>query len=467
MRAERGKHRGRAPRSLRRVVAPAAIPLIVLLLGLAAYRQSYVVYQTDSPVHSDGEGYYAYIPAYLVEHDPSFTTLVDTHILQSYARAQFPPSTFGFSPEPGGKYLDKYGVGTALLVVPFWATGHGIALLTGANANGYSGPEVFAAGTAALGYASLALLALWFTLRRWFRDATVALTLVAITFGTSLFHYVTWDSLFSHAFSFFAVAMLLLTSVRFFERPSSLPRALLVGAFIGLLADIRITNAVVVAALPLLGVGSLAALRNRLALLQKHRLKAAAILGAAALVFVPQVLTWYVATGRLFVRTYPGESFNFLHPHMIESLFWLQPHGLLPYAPVMVFAFLGLIWAWFKRRDIAIPVTVAFLPFWYLVSAWYDWSYADAFGHRGFIDILPILAVPMAFFFGALPRRWMRAATAAIATVMSAATMMLMLAYWQYRIPGDGFSWSGFVLVFRHPLRLLRAPPVPPWFLVQ
>jgi hypothetical protein len=436
----------------------AVVPPLILLLGLLAYRDVYTKFRTDTPVHSDAEGYYAYIPAYILDHDPGFNTLIRNHVLTAYTNVpHFSPTWFGFSQQPSGRWLDKYGVGEALLVLPFFAVGHAIAVAEGANANGYSGPEVFAAGSAAVVYVALALCVLRSVLRRWFPDWAVAVTLVAITLGTSLFNYAAYDPLFNHAYSFFAVALLILTALRWYERPQSWPRVLAVGAVAGLIADIRLTNAVVLIAIPLLAVGSLAAFRGRLALFRRHYLRVLAGLGTAVAVFLPQSLTWYLSTGHWLVRAYPGESFDFVHPHLIESLLWLQPQGLLPYAPVLALAFAGLVLTWIRRRDIAAPVTAAFVLFWYVLSAWYDWSYSDGFGHRGFIDVLPLLAVPLAYFFASLRWRSLRLTGVTLAGAMTAGTVVLMIAYWQYRIGGVGITWNGYVGIFRNPALLFHA----------
>jgi hypothetical protein len=79
---------------------------------------------------------------------------------------------------------------------------------------------------------------------------------VVVTFGAGVFHYVTYNSIFSHAFSFFAASTMLLCAVRWYECPS-LCSALLFG---------------------------------------------------------------YFAAHHLFARPYPGESFYFAHPHLIGSL---------------------------------------------------------------------------------------------------------------------------------------------------
>ena len=94
-------------------------------------------------------------------------------------------------------------------------------------------------------------------------------TLLALTFGTNLFHYLTFDAVYSHAFSFAAVAFVLWSSVRLVEQPTR-ARALLLGLGIGLVATIRPTNLVVCLFPLLLGVCSWADARARMRALLTH-----------------------------------------------------------------------------------------------------------------------------------------------------------------------------------------------------
>jgi hypothetical protein len=442
----------------------AAIPWLILILGLIAYHQVYTVYRFDTPVHGDGEGYYAYIPAYLLHGDPSFSTLIRDHIIPMYASlGHQPPSQFGLTLQATGNWLDRYGIGVAVLLLPFFAIGHLIAVVGGSTPDGYSLPETFAAGTAAIVYTTAGLLILRPVLRRWFPGWAIAVTLVAIVFGTSLFDFTTWDSVTSHAFSFFAVSLALLLALRWYDR-STMWRAAAVGVVAGLVIDLRLTDIVLLAALPLLGVGSRAALRDRVRLFSERWTHLLAVLACMVVVFIPQSITWYIATGHWLVNSYSGESFDFLHPRLIESLFWFNPHGLLPYAPVLVLAFIGLGVAWARRRDIALPVTVAFVPLWYTIASWYDWSYAASFGHRGFIDILPLLALPMAYLLSLMRTRVLRLAAICGVGILTAVTCALMLAYWQYKISGGGIDAGGYFALLRHPHRLFGPPDFPSWF---
>jgi hypothetical protein len=438
--------------SVRAVRVRKLVPLAVFVVGLVAYFLIYhyqLGYAKQSPVRSDGEGYYAYLPSYLLNGDISFKSIINGQLLQS--RTHFPPSEFGFSLQPTGRWLDKYPVGEAILLLPFFLIGHVIAVLAGIAANGYSKPELYAVGAAGLVYTCLGLSALGAVLRRWFSDWVTAATLVIVTFGTSVFSYATYDSIFSHAFSFFAVSVMLLCAVRWYECPSSALRALLFGLTIGTVVAIRLTDAVLVLAALLLGVGSRQAAQERLLLFRRNTTRVAVVAAAAIAVLVPQVITWYFASHHLFVRPYPGESFYFADPHLIGSLFSFKPHGLLPYAPVLAFAFAGLLVSWHSRRDLAIPVTLAFLPFWYLVASWWDWSFTAGFGDRAFNDIVPILAIPLAFALARISRPRTRVLAGVVCAVLVAVTCVQMVNYWLARVHGAGIDPSGFfrILLFR------------------
>jgi hypothetical protein len=428
------------------------IPLAVFAVGLVAYYLVYhyhVGYAKQSPVRSDGEGYYAYLPAYLLYRDYSFWALINGHL--SPSRTGLPPSVFGFSLQPTGHWLDKYPVGEAILLLPFFLVGHVVALLAGVRADGYSNPELYAVGVAGLVYTVLGLSALGAALRRWFSDWVVAATLVVVTFGTSVFHYATFDSIFSHAFSFFAVSVMLLCALRWYECPRSLLRALLLGLAVGAVVAIRLTDVVLIPAVLLLGVGSPAAVRQRLLLFRRHVTGVGVAVVAAAAVLVPQVITWYLATHHLLVRPYPGESFYFSHPQLIGSLLSFRPHGLLPYAPVLAVALVGLVATWRWRRDLAVPVTLAFLPFWYLVASWWDWSFTAGFGDRAFNDVVPFLAIPLAFVFAMASGLRTRVLVGGVCVVLVAVTCVQMVNYWLGRLPAAGIDPSGFfrILLFR------------------
>ncbi|MBV9099436.1 MAG: hypothetical protein JOZ46_02965 [Candidatus Dormibacteraeota bacterium] len=430
----------------------------ILLGGLGLYALVYIVARSHMPIDADGQGYYAYLPAYLVDHDLTFNTVIRQHILPTYAAAHLPAQQFGFSLQPTGAWLDKYGVGVAVLLLPFFLAGHGLALALGLHADGYTRIETLVSGAAAVVYVALGLWCLRAVLRRWFSSGVTAIVLVLFTLGTGVVNYFAWAPAFSHDFTVFAVSAMLLTALRWYERPSSWWRAALLGLAMGAVVAIRLTNVVLLAAVPLLLMGGPAAVRVRAALIARHAAQAGVAVTCALLCLLPQVATWYVATGHLITRPYPGESFDFAHPRLLESLVWLQPHGLLPYYPVMALAIAGLCVAWVRRRDLALPVTLTLLLFWYVSSSWWDWSFSDGFGDRAYIDVVPLAALPAALLLQSLGNRVVRRGVVAAGGVLAVVTCVLLLAYWQRALPQDGIDAAGYLHVLTHPQQLLHAP---------
>ena len=124
-------------------------------------------------------------------------------------------------------------------------------------------------------------------------------TLLALLFGTSLFHYATFDSVWSHAFSF-ALCAALLERLDAWQ-PGRTRDEVVIGALAGLLILVRHTNILV----PLCFV---AAVRSR-------RL-ALTTMGIAALAVLPQLWLYHRATGHWLVSSYGQLGFTFASPHL-------------------------------------------------------------------------------------------------------------------------------------------------------
>ncbi len=124
-----------------------------------------------------------------------------------------------------------------------------------------------AAGLAGLAWVVAGLAVLRRLLRQSFSDRITAATLVVILLGTNLYHYATFDSGYSHAYSFFLCAALMLLTARWHHTPTARTSTLL-GLVAGLIVLVRHTNIVFLALFLLYGAGSRAGLT---AILQRFR----------------------------------------------------------------------------------------------------------------------------------------------------------------------------------------------------
>lgn len=410
--------------------------MMIAILALLGYARLNKPSLPPQVVKGDGEGYYAYLSGYLLDRDPSFRTLVrrrfTTDELVGLSGLSYQPRT--------GRYLDKYSPGQALLTLPFFAVGHAVATIRGERADGYSRSEELSSGLAAIAWAVAGLAAVRRVLLRWFSDPVTAVVLACVSLGTGLFHYMAYDSSYSHAFSFSAVCFTSLAVIRWIERPGSRRRAVEVGLAAGLVACVRPANIVAIGPMVLFGVVSGPTLRARALLLGRHWHQV--LLGAAAAspFVLANLLVWRIATGRLLFFSYRAdEGFSFLHPQW-GVLFSFRPHGLLPYAPVLVLALLGMAALWCRARWWFWPAALSFLLETYLLASWRAWPLGDGFGHRGYVDIVGVLAVPMAALLAAVWRSRWRWAVGGLAAVATVSTMLGALAYWQNRLPHDGAS---------------------------
>ncbi len=431
---------------------PRLTVLIIVVSGIVSYIAIYPHFLNPKVypiVRSDGAGYYSYLPAYLVQHDPTFRTFVAQDL-----RGQTEYET-GFAKNARtGNYLQRYPVGEAVMMAPFFIVGHGLAKATGEYDNGYSNIEQRAAGVAALVYMILGLLILATSLRRYSGSLVVSATLVSIVFGTSLFHYSTFDSTFSHAFSFFLLAALIELVHRWYEWPKSLKLTLGLGVIMGLILLVRQSNAVFLLLVPLFAISKFADVPARASFLWRRRLQISVMAGSVAIVLAPQLLIWHEATGRWFVNSYAGSGgfFEFTRPQILKTLFSFDPHGLFPWAPVLLLASVGLCLMWRYARALAVPFALVLVLNAYMISSWSNWYYGGGYGQRAFVDSLPMMAFPLAAVYSWVRSVVARVAVAVVVVICCGLTTVQMVHYWQLKIPFGGASWHQYLHLLCTPL---------------
>src|SRR5207248_1279851 len=221
---------------------------------------------------SDGYSYYVYLPATFIYGDPSLEALS-----RDWYGGAFPDFTAIRRFPSTGRWLDACPVGAALLMFPFFGVGHLLSWWSNLPRDGFSFYYQHAAGLAGVTYFLCGLAIVRSMLRQRFSEGVALATLVALTWGTNLFHYGTFDATFSHASSFFLICGWIALVDRWWERPAALRSAGL-GALAGLIVLTRNLNAIFLLVLPLYGIATLRDMRRRIGVLWQRR--AALTLGA-------------------------------------------------------------------------------------------------------------------------------------------------------------------------------------------
>ena len=425
------------------------VVLAVWVLAVCAYAAIHVVPSKGDPVKSDGFSYYVYLPAWVLYTDPTMEDLANRRFGGSF------PGWSGLTRWPGTqRWVNPHQMGVALLLLPFYLAGHALTLAWDYPREGFSFFYRHSAGLGGAFYLAAGLFFLKRLLDRHVPAGAAVATLVTITFGTNLFHYATFDALWSHVYSFSLIACLL-DLLDTWERRPTRAGALLVGIVIGLILLVRAANAPVLMFIPLFGVTDLASLRARPAVLRSRAPQLALMVLAAGVVFAPQLALYRSATGTVILDPYRNllalqgvRAFDFLHPHLAGVLVGVKK-GLFFWSPALLLGVVGCFAMRGALRAFLLPSAAVMAAHTMLVASWWDWQFGGSFGHRAFTDLLALFALPIAALYdraaGTPARKTAVSAFAALAVALSIAQM---LQYWMGIIPYSDVTWDQYRSLF-------------------
>ena len=292
-----------------------------------------------------------------------------------------------------GRIKSKYTYGTALFQAPFFLGAHAWVSATGGVKDGHSTPYRLGLVIGGAFYLALGCGLLYRFLRSRVGTGLAIAVPTVIWAGTSLFYYSAFMPGYSHVVSFALIAAFAHSSLALLAHPRT-SRFVANGVLLGLIIAVRPTNILVLLWPLFWGINSWTAVRQRLLWLVDNigGLSLAAI--PVFLLFFPQVWYWHAVTGEWAFAAYPGESFIHWKAPRIGSVLFSVQNGLLIYAPVLLVSLYGMVEG-FRRRDPFAPASLAvFLGITYMFASWWAWWFGGAFGHRAYIDFLPMLALP-------------------------------------------------------------------------
>jgi hypothetical protein len=162
------------------------------------------------------------------------------------------------------------------------------------------------------------------------------------------------------------------------------------------------------------------------------------------------------ANGHVVFSSYGEESFMWDRPMLLSVLFSYE-RGLFTYYPVLAVVLLAAVFVQ-RTRAAAVGLACLFLAYAVLYGFWDSWMLGGGFGHRGFVEFVP-LAVPLLAL--SLPEyRDNRQRQILIAGVASVSlTLSIMAGYWHGTFPFDGATASVY---WRNTFRLDRVVRL--WF---
>ena len=417
--------------------------LAAAILCVAGYVFVYASGRANPPVRSDGFSYYVYLPSWFLYGDSTLGA-----VARDCCGGEFDPVTAIIRWPDTRQWVNAHPIGVAVLQSPFFLAGHGLTKWSNLSPDGFTFYYQHAAGVSGVWWTMAGLYVLGRLLARRFSDGVTAATLSALLLGTGLYHYATYDSSYSHAYSFFLLAALLSLTERWHEEEPRALTSVLVGLVAGLIVLTRHTNALFLVVFPLYGVTSLASLKSMAERLAIRWRDLALIALVCMAVLAPQLAIYYQATGRVFVSSYGSLSFHFLSPQLWGVLFSVQK-GVFFWSPLLLAALAGFAVGDRSKLPFLAGTAVVLTLDTYLIASWWDWQFGASYGHRGFIDVLPLLALGLAAFF-----EWSAASATrrvAVTTLTAAAvglSVFQMLQYWNGVLPMSDLTWDQYRSIF-------------------
>lgn len=421
------------------------LAIVVVAVGIAATNHNVKFWnQPMRVIQWDIKSYYAYLPAAFIYHDLSLDFIEED---PGFFHDKFWPL-----PTPTGGRSIVTSMGMAYLYFPFFWMGHFTAWVSGAEMTGYSPPYAFFLQFSSLFYLLLGLLVLRKILRRYFSDGLVALTLLALVFGTNLFWYASMEAPMSHAYSFALFASFMLLTQKWYRRPS-VGVSICLGLLSGLIVLVRPTNVVILLFFIFWGIRNWQDLKERPWLLLKQGRLIGWMAVFAILVWVPQMIYWKQVAGQFLYFSYGDDAaFYFNNPRIWEGLFSYRK-GWLLYTPLMALALAGIPLLRDRLKEWLWPVLLFTLLNIYVVLSWWSWWYGGGFGLRAFIESYALLSLPLAALIQAgckLGKRWRRM-TIGVVLLLGLHGLFQTVQYYYGAIHWDGMTRAAYWASFGRP----------------
>ena len=374
---------------------------------------------------SDGVGYYSYLPATFIYHDFSYSFL--PRLAKNYPSLEN-VSGVGLSDAFNGKRVNKYFVGEAVALTPFFLAAD---VLSGSDkhpADGFSFYYAAAVGFAAIFYL---LMGLWcirkLLLRFGIKEGHVALVLFFIFFATNLFRYALAEQAMSHIYSFGFISCFIL-QIHILLKKFSIRRFLFAVFILGMIIIIRPVNILVVLIIPFLAA-DWKPVKLFFAEIFRQRIVVFAAIIFAAVIFL-QLYAYHIQCGKWMVYAYNKEGFNFLHPHFFSCLFSYS-NGMFVYAPVLLIAFAGIFTFYTREKFRFFSFLLFFIVLVWIISSWWAWTYGGAFGMRPLVEYYSLFALLLGILIKTISQK--RFAVLVISFLLLVPlTAFCQLQLWQY-----------------------------------
>lgn len=396
-----------------------AAGVIILFIFIQLWRGG----EARRTIDGDGSGYYAYLTAVFIHHTTDFTAVYE---VEKERRGLDYMAHYFHKTEKG--MINKYYLGTALLMLPFFLLAWLYSVITGMPADGYNILFQYSVSLAAAVYLAVGLLALKRILDlKGFSKPIQLAVLIVLLFGTNLFYYAFLHPSHSHVYSFAAIAVFLLFTTLFF-RTGGNKYLMLAAMMLGVIVLIRPTNILIMLSIPFVAAET-EVFQKRIKQLLQSKVVLLFFILVFLSVFMLQPVFNFIQLGEISLWSYRNEGFIFQKPALLSFLFSYRK-GFFVYTPLMLLIVPAMVTLWQRSLYQFITFLAYFLSLVFILSSWWNWFFGDSFGMRAMIDHYPVLVLPIAELIRQLSGK--RVTTAIISIFLGGVIILNLVQTYQY-----------------------------------
>lgn len=428
--------------------------LILIALFPALIIAAYCSHKINkAPVREDAVGYYAYLPATFIYQDLKFNFLIQEDAPYSGGVNSFEreynsdeAKILGFNKLENGNFIDKYPIGVAIMLAPFYMVGHLLTLIVGGQTTGWSFFYQYCSVWGGMTYFLLGLILLRRILKSHYSNLVTHFTLLIIVLGTNLLNYALYENIFSHVYSFFLITLLIYLTPKWLQEINH-KNSCMIGLACGLIIAARFTNMITLLIPLLYGVNSFSGFKDQLKRLWRSKIPLLFAACCMILALIPQIFYWKAVSGNWFVFGYQDEGFNFLAPKIWQVLFGTSK-GLFFWTPILLLSIPGYFLFKKKVKNFQLSFILILLIQTYLVASWWNWEYGWSFGHRGFTDFLSLFAIGIASFLSAIKDKRWKFVVGILSALLISLSLFQMIQYWARILPPARTTLSDYKMIF-------------------
>lgn len=325
----------------------------------------------------DGVYYFIYLPSVWLDGDLDFLN----NLRVIYGAGFDPPRTVtGLAPS-------QWSVGPAILWTPFYLIGHLAALGMSDATSALNGLNPPHQTMVYIGSAFYGVLGIGFTflfLRTWVSEKASLIGTLGILIASPLTYYLWPFTLMAHTPAFAMSALFLWL----WRKKGLHPLTALAAA---LMVLCRWQTVVILLPAAMAGLAELletGSARERRQWLTRHLLFAALFLAG----LFPQAWVWKVLFDQWFLIPHGSDFLVFRNLAWGPVLFSTH-HGLFTWHPLLLAGLLGLGLLWRRSPWEMAAFLIVFVLQWMVVASLKPWTAGWSFGHRMFMELLPLFAL--------------------------------------------------------------------------